>query len=281
MKVYGLSGKSGTGKSFRAVELCREMGIEGIIDDGLFICGSSIRAGHSAKRDSNKVTAVKTAIFEDPDDRKAVAEEVKRSAPESILVIGTSDKMVFRICERLELPEPESLIHIEDISDEDSIKEALMQRRQGGKHVIPVPTVEIRKQFSGYFMMPIRKLMGRSPSPDDVEKTVVRPTYSYLGRFTIERSVVIEIMKYVCRRTDGVYEVLRCSSSEDSEGMKLSAAVIFIYGFNVMETAGRLQLDIAEAVSQMTEFYIKSVDISIRGLYIREDEETRNADGSL
>lgn len=272
MKVYGLSGRSGTGKSFRAAELCREMGIEGIVDDGLFIFGSSIRAGHSAKRDSNKVTAVKTAIFEEAEDRKAVAEAIKEIAPESLLVIGTSDRMVSRICERLELPEPESMIHIEDISDEESIQEALEQRRKDGKHIIPVPTVEIKKQFSGYFMVPIRKLIEMYPSADDVEKTVVRPTYSYLGKFTISRGVVVDIMKYVCRRTEGVYEVLKCGSSEGSDGMELSVMVIFVYGFNVMETAGKLQKDIAEAVSQMTEFYIKSVDIAVRGLYMPDEE---------
>ena len=35
MKVYGLIGKSGTGKSFQAVNLCKQLNIESIIDDGL------------------------------------------------------------------------------------------------------------------------------------------------------------------------------------------------------------------------------------------------------
>ena len=39
MKVYALVGKSGTGKSYQAVNLCKELNIEAIIDDGLFIEG--------------------------------------------------------------------------------------------------------------------------------------------------------------------------------------------------------------------------------------------------
>ena len=37
MDVYTLAGKSGTGKSFHAMNLCRKYNIEAIIDDGLFI----------------------------------------------------------------------------------------------------------------------------------------------------------------------------------------------------------------------------------------------------
>ena len=44
MKIYGLSGKSGTGKSYNAGELCGRMHIPAIIDDGLYIYGSSIAA---------------------------------------------------------------------------------------------------------------------------------------------------------------------------------------------------------------------------------------------
>ena len=49
MKVYALIGKSGTGKSFQAVNLCRELKIESIIDDGLFICRNKVVAGIFAK----------------------------------------------------------------------------------------------------------------------------------------------------------------------------------------------------------------------------------------
>lgn len=54
MKTIGLSGKSGTGKSYNAMELCGKMGIEGMIDDGLFICENRIIAGISAKNSPRK-----------------------------------------------------------------------------------------------------------------------------------------------------------------------------------------------------------------------------------
>ena len=61
MKIYGLIGKSGTGKSFQAVGFCERENIKGIIDDGLFIMNGAILAGMSAKRQVTKVGAIKEA----------------------------------------------------------------------------------------------------------------------------------------------------------------------------------------------------------------------------
>ena len=78
MKVYGLIGKSGTGKSFQAVNLCKERNIESIIDDGLFICRNKVVAGISAKRQKTKVGAVKTALFTDDDHRDETVAAIRK-----------------------------------------------------------------------------------------------------------------------------------------------------------------------------------------------------------
>ena len=94
MDVYTLVGKSGTGKSFHAMNLCKKLNIDAIIDDGLFIYKNSVVAGESAKRASTKIGAVKIALFHDDNLQKQVVEAIKRNQPKSILVLGTSDGMV-------------------------------------------------------------------------------------------------------------------------------------------------------------------------------------------
>ena len=49
MIVIAFSGRSGTGKSHRALEVARQNKCNGIIDDGLLIQGSRILAGTTAK----------------------------------------------------------------------------------------------------------------------------------------------------------------------------------------------------------------------------------------
>ena len=63
MKVYTLSGRSGTGKSFQAINLCKERNIESIIDDGLFIYRNKVISGISAKRERTIIRAVQAVVL--------------------------------------------------------------------------------------------------------------------------------------------------------------------------------------------------------------------------
>ena len=78
--------------------------------------------------------------------------------PLSILIIGTSDGMVDKIVKRLDLPEIDERIDIEDITSEEERQMARKQRDEMGQHVIPAPTFQLKRQFSGYSMTPVKML---------------------------------------------------------------------------------------------------------------------------
>ena len=270
MRVYGLEGKSGTGKSYHAMEVCRKYKIRGIIDDGLFIYDSAIYAGHSAKRDGNVITAIKTAIFNDPEERKSVAEAIRNISPESILVLGTSEGMVEKICQRLELGQPDVMLHIEDIASSEEIENALRQRRQKGKHVIPVPAIEIKSQFSGYFLRPLlgrlKTKNGRSQRVND--KTVVRPAYSYLGEFTVSDKAVLQLVKHSAVESSGVAEVRKCGLKNRKDGVLLIIEAVFYLDRNLKKNILMLQQSAADNVESMTAFNILGVNVIVKGLRI-------------
>lgn len=267
MKIYGLVGKSGTGKSYQSMNVCRDRKIEGIIDDGLFIYDNAVQAGHSAKRDENKMTAIKTAIFYDKQKRAEVADKIKEISPASILVLGTSEEMIHKICRHLELPEVSEMIRIEDIVDEDAITTALRQRREKGKHVIPVPTFEIKRQFSGYFMTPLKVFRRKNNKLlQSGEKSVVRPTYSYLGEFVIADRAVMDIVEYAAMISDGVYEVIKCSIKSSEEGVVVTMVVVLEYGHGLWTNIEQLQRRVAEEVERITAFNILSVNVVVKGL---------------
>ncbi len=276
MKVYGLTGKSGTGKSYQSINICRDKNIEGIIDDGLFIYKNTVQAGHSAKRDENKMTAIKTAIFQNEETRKIVADKIKEVSPDSILVLGTSEAMIEKICRRLELPEVSEMIYIEDVVDEDAIATALRQRREMGKHVIPVATFEIKPQFSGYFMLPLNifRGMGRQRIEEN-EKTVVRPTYSYMGKFRISDKAVNQLVRYVSEKTPGIAEVVKISVSSREEGVILTVVAVFDYSRNLRKNIVELQHRIAEEVENMTAFHIMRINVVVKGLKPKQGAKKR------
>ena len=118
MKVYSLTGKSGTGTSYRAISLSQELNIEAIIDDGLFIYRNVITAGVSAKRQDTKMGAMKTALFLDEKERDDIKRAISDKNPSSILVLATSEKMALKIAEALSLGDiPEG-----EITEEESGK---------------------------------------------------------------------------------------------------------------------------------------------------------------
>ncbi|MBQ1907237.1 MAG: hypothetical protein II488_03270 [Firmicutes bacterium] len=264
MTIYGLSGRSGTGKSYRAAELCGRLGIEAIIDDGLFIYQNEVH-GISAKKQPTKIGAVKCALFTDDAHRDSVAKSIEEAAPGSILILGTSDRMVRNIAERLGLPEPSEIIHIEEIATQDEMKKARDSRDGSGTHVIPAPTFQVRKQFSGYFLDPkrgFRSVLDRADVPHD--KTIVRPTYSYLGSFSISDKVISDIAEHFAERTDGIAEALWVASATGDEGTYVRIIVRAEYGKNARSAALELQRRIAEGVAFMTAFNVLGVEVEIR-----------------
>jgi len=146
--VYAFVGPSGTGKSYRAQYVAGENNISYIIDDGLFIKDSEVIAGSSAKKAPTKIETVKHALFQSEAEKKEIINAIKKYKPESIMILGTSDNMVHKIAENLGLPKITRIIRIDEIATEEEIETARRIRVTEGKHVIPVPTFEIKKDFS-------------------------------------------------------------------------------------------------------------------------------------
>lgn len=270
MEVFGLSGKSGTGKSYHSPELCARYGIDALIDDGLLIYKNDIVGGRSAKTAPTKLGAVKAAIFTADEDRDAMVKALGEYKPEKLLILGTSDKMILQIAERLGLgiPPADHLFHIEDIASRSQMRKAQKQRKQNGMHAIPAPTLQVKKQFSGYYLDPrkaFREGTRRTP-----EKTIVRPTYSYLGNFSISDKAIADIVNFLGRKTDGVAQVLFCASENTRDGLFVRAIIQIYYGINVVSVAETLQKRIFDDISAMTAFNILGVDVEIRDFKFRK-----------
>ena len=269
MKVYALVGKSGTGKSFQATYLCGQMNIEYIVDDGLLIGEGAVLAGISAKRQQTKIGAVKTALFENEAHREAVRTKIQEIRPDSILVIATSEAMAEKIRERLALPAFERLIRIEEITTEEERKIAARQRKEQGKHVIPVPALQLKQQFSGYFMDPILRFIGfggKGGAAAASERTVVRPTYSYLGKYEISDRVILDIAGHICMASDAVHKVTKLHLSKTERGIRIDISILMKGQGEALAKAGEIQRRTASAVGKMTAFNVEAVNIEIRGI---------------
>lgn len=270
MKVYAFVGPSGTGKSQRAQVVARMKQTEYIIDDAILIKGNKIICGESAKKASTKIEAVKRALFSfkgQVEDMQKVFEEEK---PESILILGTSDDMVQKIVRNLHLPEISETIYIEDVSSPEEIAAARSARMSGGKHVIPVPTFELKKDFSGYLLDPLQifKWKGRQSAPVMMEKSLIRPTFSYLGKYYISDNVFKAIIEHVASNFNAIYKIQRVNVETSSYGVMIYIDVIVEYGVIVKPTLADFKNKVTREIDRLTAMNVLEIKIYAKGLHV-------------
>ncbi|MBN2898366.1 MAG: Asp23/Gls24 family envelope stress response protein [Clostridia bacterium] len=266
MKIYALVGVSGTGKSHQALNVAINEGIHFIIDDGLLIYERKKVAGYSAKKERTYMGAVKRAIFLDSEHRNEVSEALALYAPDKLLIIGTSTRMVERIAQRLGLHGIDQFIQIEEVSTEEDIRLARFYRDTQGKHVIPLPTVEVKKDFSGYFQDTLKLLIpNRFLNKDHIveEKTVIRPTFSYLGNYTISNKTIVDIVKYSGSMVKGVSTITRVKT-EGNDDLIIDIECGFILGSRIHIVAKEAQKAIKMAVEEMTQLNVKAINLTVK-----------------
>ena len=269
MKTYALVGESGTGKSYNSIALAASYGLDYIIDDGILINKNKVVAGTSAKREDNIIEAVKCAVFINEDRCTEMKAAIAENAPEGILVLGTSVKMVEKIRTRLELPTYTEIIHIEDISTPEDISKARLTRQSQGKHVIPVPVMEIRKTFSGYFLDPLR-VFRKNPSQSQEDKSIVRPTYSYMGEFSINDTVLCDLASYEASQCEGVDRILRVTVDKVASDVVFNIDVSIKYGVNIPLCSAEIKRRVKEAVEKYASVYTDEVNINIKSLFFKK-----------
>ena len=270
MRIVGFIGPSGTGKSHRAIWVARERGIDYIIDDGLLIKGNEVIAGTSAKKESTKIASIKRALFINKEQADEMKEIIEKYKPESILILGTSDGMVEAIAKNLGYSQVNEKVYINDVADEFEIQQALTTRREQGKHVIPVPTFEIKKDFSGYFLDPLQifRRKGKGNYQLVGEKSVVRPTFSYLGSYTISDYTVYQIVEHVVSGIDGVSRISRFRVENSAEGIGIEMDLILIYGYNIRSLLYEVQKMVKNEVEKLTSLNIKELNVIAKSLVV-------------
>ena len=270
IKVYAFVGPSGTGKSYRAQMIANENNIKYIIDDGLLIKENEVVAGISAKKAPTKIETVKHALFITEEEKKEILEAIKKNKPESILILGTSDSMVAKIAENLELPKIQKTIYIKDVATEEEMETARRIRVTEGKHVIPVPTFEIKKDFSGYLLDPLQifKSKGKGENPYISEKSIIRPTFSYLGNFTISDTVFRQIIEHLAKKTPAIHKVVRVRIEKYDEGPYIYLEAVLVYGVNVKYELKEFEIRCKKEIERLTAMNVQKMEILAKGIHV-------------
>ena len=189
IKVFAFVGPAGTGKSQRAQLVADYLDAEYIIDDGLVIRRGSIKCGKSAKTERNQVRAIRRALFEYEDHRKAVMDFFASVAPCSLVLLSTSEDMVDRIVCKLQIPKPVRILRIEEVSTPEEIARARKERYTKGQHVIPFLTC-LSARISRGRWWGVCAFFGNLNRPTKARKRSFAPPLAFTERFTWSRRLL-------------------------------------------------------------------------------------------
>lgn len=269
VKVFALVGRSGTGKSFRAKLVAQKYGIELIIDDGLLIHDQKIIAGKSAKKEKAYLSAIKTALFDEEEHRREVINTLQDTRFKRILLIGTSERMVHKIARRLRLPAITKLINIEDIATTDEIETAIRSRKVEGKHIIPVPSIEIARNYSHivydsvkiFLKNKLPLLAGRKQQV--FEKTVVRPEFMRKGSVSISKAALTQMVLHCAEEYDSTITLKKVQARVDARGYILTLHIHVPYGVQLSGNLHGFQEYLIDSLERYTGIMIQKVNVII------------------
>ena len=233
-------------------------------------------AGTSAKREKSRIMAVRRAIFVLPGHADEARAALAEAAPNRVLILATSENMVQKIAKILRLPPAGHVIHIEDIASERDIREAAYHRLKEGKHIIPVPTIELKPHFSGYLIDPLQTFFRRSAAKSRRkigEKSIVRPVFSYYGKLIIDDSVIKTIVKRFVGEREFISKVGHIKVSHHTEGdedmgIEVSLEVVLQYGKHIPTLIHQTQSLVKEEIERITGMVVREVNIMVRTLYV-------------
>jgi len=286
--VYALVGKSGTGKSFRARLLAEKLEVSYIIDDGLLIHKETIVAGRSAKQEKHYVTAIKTALFMESGHRDAVVAAIRERKVKKILLLGTSTKMVERMARRLELPPISQLIRIEEIASQKDIEAAIKSRFEEGKHVIPVPAIEVKRDYAQILSDSIRIFFSGSKRKDGqkkakfFEKSIVQPDFHEEvpgGRVTITEAALTQMILHCIDEFDDEIKIKKVKIKVHNSGYAIGLHLVVKYGKAINTGLDHLGNYICDTIQRYTGIIIEPLEISVDEVEMKKrDEEAETKD---
>ncbi len=271
--VYALVGKSGTGKSFRAKLLAEKLGIPYIVDDGLLIFGDTILAGRSAKQEKLYVSAIKTALFLNSKQRQDVIKVLRERKTKKILLLGTSSKMVEKLASQLDLPPINQIIQIEEIANQKDIEAAIKSRFEEGKHVIPVPAIEVKRDYAQILSESIRiffngnKRRNGGKKSKFFEKSIVQPDFQKKvatgGKVTITEAALTQMIFHCIDEYDDEIQVKKVKIKVLKSGYSIVLNIIVSYGKPLTGGLDELSKYICDTIQRYTGIIIKDLEISV------------------
>jgi hypothetical protein len=221
VKVIALVGRSGTGKSFRARLVAEKRGIDVIIDDGLVIRDDTIISGHWAKKEGPVLASIRKALFGEEELAREARASLRSKPFHSVLIVGTSARMVNKIVKNLWLPAVSETLSVEDIATRGEIEKAMRRRTARSSHASPLPVVRVRRR-------PLRRLLSAAAGlfrPTRLRARIESPGNDPRGSVLFSESALIQIVIHFVKELAPHIEVIGVKLWDEGEMLEIEISL--------------------------------------------------------
>ena len=119
----------------------------------------------------------------------------------------------------------------------------------------------------------IFKSKGKNAKPYISEKSIIRPTFSYLGNYRISDSVFKEIIEYLANKTDSISKINRVRIQTTATGVRFYVEVTIVYGYNLFETLKDFQKKCKREIENLTAMNVEDMQVVAKEIEIEEKKD--------
>ena len=98
------------------------------------------------------------------------------------------------------------------------------------------------------------------------EETIIRPTYSYLGKYVISDTAINSIILHVVKKIDGVSRVFKVNTLKFSDGMKLEIDIEVKYGYRIPSLSTNIKNAVIYAVDNAAGINLFGININVKSI---------------
>lgn len=117
----------------------------------------------------------------------------------------------------------------------------------------------------------IFKSKGKGQQPYISEKSIIRPTFSYMGKFTISDVVFRQILEYLAQKTPAIHKVLKTRVENYGEGAKIYMEVSVVYGFNVVDGLNNFKEKSKKEIETLTAMNVTKLEVVAKNIYVPQE----------
>ena len=132
--------------------------------------------------------------------------------------------------------------------------------------------MQLKKQFSGYFLDPLQlfRRKGKGQFQNIGEKSVVRPTFSYIGNYTISDYAIYQLVNYNIVIMPQMEKVTRFRTSNSPDGLYIDMDVIMVFGYNLLEAVKTARDQIIKELDRFAGFNVNAFNINVKSLVFKK-----------